>query len=977
MSEYKKFGDYLDKQNEPFSIKFEEIEAIIGEKLPPLAYQYSAWWSNNSSYPLMKVVLLENWRSTNPNLVSKKIEFYKSSESSLLEFVKKVMPVRMKANYQPIVIKTLVEKNEPYIASVKEIKEKLSELNFDRDNFDVNEGFDTVMKDLSKYVSNENDNVSFIETPKTDEISEILRICGQKIAKWHIEEIIVGEPILWRVKPGKEEDNNVFPWVDEFLSTKTVGVGWNELGDLSKFENESKIYEHIDSIKSSALKSAVAAISHKMKAKDLVVCTKAQQEIVDFGIIVGKYFYEKDNHGTYSHRRKVVWLNQGPLLKEDLPEHTLGGSLSSAHQVNDDSRKERLLSILIGRSPIINFTMDDIQNFDDPEVKKIIKVLDHTKNVILYGPPGTGKTRMANIIKEHLMQEKSYVPTSNNITPTWKSVAALILLENKCQPLHYKEIGKRANSKNIKLSIAKTPEETLSRDIRADIDKNGENSIFVKLDNAEYGLNIPTTFVKAAEIILFAYNKPMHSDEITKIAIENKMIEQRENPGITPEKSMNQVLSQEISKNDKNSIFERIDGGTYALRSSVNNSQNKENPKRAILFSSDEGADKINKFKEFILKNGKILWGVGWYPAQIKESEYPMTGYIKLKGDVIATGSISKISRQDETDENDLKLSAKVLGYGDNHPAYIHFNDIQLCHPFPFTELHLYDKTKDTSPNSQRFSYVEELDDNSDSKKNENRAKFVTFHPSFAYEDFLEGIRPVTKNKGKDNETIGYELLPGIFKEICTEAGNDAKHKYLLIIDEINRGNISKIFGELITLIEDDKRGDQLHLAYSKEPFSVPKNLYILGTMNTADKSLVQLDTALRRRFAFVELMPNSELQGIKETVVEGISIKVLMDKLNEKIREKYRDKQIGHSYFLKIRDMGTLQYVFKYNIIPLLQDYFYGDYEILSEILGNEIISKEKLVVDEKIIDDPEKFKGALQYILGKKDENESPQTE
>ena len=133
----------------------------------------------------------------------------------------------------------------------------------------------------------------------------------------------------------------------------------------------------------------------------------------------------------------------------------------------------------------------------------------------------------------------------------------------------------------------------------------------------------------------------------------------------------------------------------------------------------------------------------------------------------------------------------------------------------------------------------------------------VTFHQSFAYEDFVEGIRPKL-----DDEGIGYELRDGVFKRIVNAARENPERRYVLIIDEINRGNIPKIFGELITLIEDSKRlgetdGMSVTLPYSNEEFGVPSNLYIIGTMNTADRSILLLDTALRRRFDFVEMMPD------------------------------------------------------------------------------------------------------------------------
>lgn len=178
-----------------------------------------------------------------------------------------------------------------------------------------------------------------------------------------------------------------------------------------------------------------------------------------------------------------------------------------------------------------------------------------------------------------------------------------------------------------------------------------------------------------------------------------------------------------------------------------------------------------------------------------------------------------------------------------------------------------------------------------------------------------------------------------------TEATADDKTRYVFIIDEINRGNISKIFGELITLIEPSKRlgADeemQCTLPYSRSKFGVPKNVYILGTMNTADRSLVQLDTALRRRFGFEEMMPRPDLL---ETTADGIDLNKLLTEINTRISALLdREHQIGHSYFLKVDESSTVKDVakiFRKHIIPLLQEYFFDDYESIRSILGKNFI--------------------------------------
>lgn len=318
-----------------------------------------------------------------------------------------------------------------------------------------------------------------------------------------------------------------------------------------------------------------------------------------------------------------------------------------------------------------------------------------------------------------------------------------------------------------------------------------------------------------------------------------------------------------------------------------------------------------------------------------------------------------------------------------------------------------------------------------DNLKKQGQIEFVTFHQSYSYEEFVEGIKPYIPEWGTVEENNRFIGQDGIFKKICNSAkttiegnfekiysqfieeidenyefktkkgsfkirvnDNDGltirtgdnfeketcgtitkeqiknqtftslgrkqkleaitkylKEKYgltfstsiavkphILIIDEINRGDVSKIFGELITLIEEDKRIGKEHqmtvtLPYSREPFGVPNNLYIIGTMNTADRSIALLDTALRRRFDFEEMMPKPEL--LSENI-EGVDLEQLLTQINGRIKKDYdRDHQIGHSYLMGVKNKEQLERAYKNRILPLLNEYFYNDIDTVAKILN------------------------------------------
>ncbi|EAL1256509.1 endonuclease, partial [Campylobacter jejuni] len=474
----------------------------------------------------------------------------------------------------------------------------------------------------------------------------------------------------------------------------------------------------------------------------------------------------------------------------------------------------------------------------------------------------------------------------------------------------------------------------------------------------------------------------------------------------------------------------------------------KENLYSCDLFSFDQNINKLNKNEEFKLKNSN---GHNMYSSALNYYKAFLIDYYEQ--DIFITERV-------QSEESNMKI--------------IPLNQILYGSPGTGKTYHTIDKTLEIISKEEKIQIPSE-DDRINRKKifdeyvKNGQIVFTTFHQSYGYEEFVEGIKPIIDND-ENSQEVKYDVKDGIFKELCDKSlknyilsmqneneidldklifefanyinqdflnkGNefplenkvsikkillnfkdeyrsfslggsikspqsltidiikrdylnfknkkilsfkDIKPKYdsqsdyhgnaiyyfmfynklkefeniqnekfkikkeilksyIIIIDEINRGNVSKIFGELITLIEPSKRiGEKeelkVTLPYSGKEFGVPKNVYIIGTMNTADRSITSLDTALRRRFEFIEMMPDVSKLSID---CEGINLQELLKAINTRIEYLLdREKTIGHAFFISVENLESLKKVFKNRIIPLLQEYFYNDYALIDAVLN------------------------------------------
>ena len=717
--------------------------------------------------------------------------------------------------------------------------------------------------------------------------------------------ITKSEKKYWLLSPGR----NAIMW-DKFYEEGYMALGWDELGDLTEYSNRESIRD--------ALRGAYGGEGNKMNdvtanwefandmsPGDVVIIKKGRSTLLGYGIITSEYYHESNY--KYHNRRKVNWIKKGIWdIDHSMVLKTLTDVSSYTSDVENyeyyyewlmskmDSVKEKFLDWFYSRPEI---------KYKDISSERISLDLDDSNtyfDIDIFSVDQNNYLQVIEILNEARTNKEGAFYKFSKGTGTHRPGALLgkenyqkFLLEYFME--HESSYEMKGNDQNNSLPINQIlygpPGTGKTYNTVTEAVAIIQNKTFEELKRL--GRKIVKkefdALSKKGQILFTTFHQSMSYEDFVE--------------GIKP------TLIEDTEKETQQVSYDVI-GGIFKLAAA-----------RAAY----------NSYKEFHTESN-----LSYTYSQLHEAFIEMAREKISKDDLLVcetkNGSFVEIFRINKNDS----IQARAKG---SHVTSV----------APLTKENIQ-KLYDTYKSVDQINHLQEVRDvvEVSPRTTEFYAVFKALlefeKKSFKPDKETEELKEIDLT----DEEVVRQFDSGVFTEVSRKHGRNSS-KVVLVIDEINRGNVSAIFGELITLLEEDKRlgePNQLYitLPYSKKQFSVPSNLYVIGTMNTADRSVEALDTALRRRFTFKELMPNPSL--LSDIQFDGFTLEEVLKTINERIEVLVdRDHTIGHSYFLSIDsgDIEALSTVFQNKIIPLLQEYFYHDYEKMALILGTGFVEQKK----------------------------------
>jgi len=776
---------------------------------------------------------------------------------------------------------------------------------------------------------------------------------------------------IWLIRPGEK----AYLW-DDCKNKKCIAIGWDNEDGYLKYKSLKDVknnhYSNYDA-------NAIWSFYKEIEIGDVIVAPGGINSVLGIGKVTSDYIDSKDSNNPgieYKNVRMVDWLITDKLenipLSKNLPQKTLT-------KEKRNERWEEIKAEYIKMNPENEKIFDDLIRSESSDLSDLIKQFLKEIDGKELQDHITQHSSRRQSVQEKLKTENEGTLTENEMESILKDTDAAYGIRYNLKDVFPKN-GGFDNFKDKLIGFLET----------TNLNESDFNKFVDAINLMESGF--------ISELLCLKYpNKfwiwnSVTDDFLSKMNIDIKATLPHGKKGDigaqynAMQTHMQNILDLLQKHGLKDATFLDLDVFVYWMKDKnispitithvpkfmeeINETFSQT--KNVILYGPP-GTGKTYMAQQFIKSYLKDQIST---PRTIKEIQIGLIQDLKwhqiIALSIYLKGKDQKVKVPDLKNEDLIKYYFEIVKGRTKHIGQTLWSQLQI-HANPNSETikyqnrsepALFDKTSESEwhliPEGIEYienGFTEILPILRGDQKPENEItikqyhKFITFHQSYGYEDFLEGLKPKTDDTG----AISYEIEPGIFRNICLKAKNDPDNKYLLIIDEINRGNIAKIFGELITLIEDDKRlGEKnemsITLPYSKEDFAVPSNLYIMGTMNTADRSIALLDIALRRRFTFLEMMPDYSIINCK---IGELNIKDLLKKLNYMIAALIdRDHQIGHSYFcgivkkIKNEDIDgaktELQFVWYKKIIPLLQEYFYNDWDQLKFVLG-DFVSEDR----------------------------------